>query len=217
MKIFFISLFFTIVAVVSIAGFRGAKSERTPIMVFPDMDFQPKYHPQSPSTFFPDGMSDRKPLSGTVMRGNQLNRREVFSESQDLALLQNPEWSRGRDSNGNEIDYIPFEVDAELMDTGREKYDIFCKVCHGAAGRGNGVTGNYGINASNLVTELYRERPDGNLYNTITNGYNTMYGYGDKLDVRERWAVVAYLRALQRAHAAGEADLTPQQRQELGL
>lgn len=217
MRIFFICLFFTIIAVVSIAGFRGGKSEREPIMIFPDMDFQPKYHPQSGSPFFPDRMSDRKPVPGTVARGNQLEIGHVFSSDYENPYVQNPEWVRGRDADGNEIDYIPFRVDADLMQTGREKYDIFCKVCHGATGLGDGVTSNYGINASNLVIELYRERPEGNLYNTITNGYNTMLGYADKLDVRERWAVVAYVRALQRAYAAGEEDLTPQQRQELGL
>jgi mono/diheme cytochrome c family protein len=217
MRIFFITFFLVIIAIISLAGFRGAKTEKTPLYVFPDMDRQQKFHPQGENEFFSNKMDDRLPVSGTVMRGNELNTAEVFAADYQNAYIENPEWVTGQDADGAEIPTIPFEVTSEFMAVGREKYDIYCTVCHGAAGRGNGVTLNYGIAASNLVTDLYLERPDGNIYRTITYGYNTMMGYGDKLDVRERWAVVAYVRALQKAYNASEEDLTPQQIQELGL
>jgi len=217
MRIFFICLFFVIVAVISIAGFRGAKSDRTPLYIFPDMDFQKKYHPQGENQFFRDRRNDRLPVSGTVIRGTQLESSAVFSPDYENELTRNPELATGHDLEGNEIETIPLKVDSRLMHAGREKFDIYCAVCHGPTGGGDGVTFNYGIAAANLQSSLYRDRPDGNLYNTITNGFNTMLGYGDKLTVEERWAVVAYVRALQRAYSASEEDLTPQQKQELGL
>lgn len=217
MRIFIITFVFVIIAVLSLAGFRGSKTEKTPLYIFPDMDRQQKFHPQGENNFFPNGMDDRLPVSGTVMRGTELQSREVFSPEYENLYIQNPEWVTGKDEQGNEIETIPFEVTSEFMALGKQKYDIYCAVCHGATGQGNGVTLNYGIAASNLHTGIYLERPDGNIYDTITNGYNTMMGYGDKLTVRERWAVVAYVRALQKAYNASEADLTPQQRQELGL
>lgn len=217
MRIFFISFFFIVVAVLSIAGFRGTKTEKTPLYIFPDMDRQQKFHPQGENQFYSNRMDDRKPVPGTVMRGNELESAQVFSEDYENFYLKNPSWETGLDADGNELATIPYEVTAEFMAIGKEKYDIYCTVCHGATGMGNGVTQNYGIAASNLNLDLYRERPDGNIYNTIANGYNTMMAYGDKLNVRERWAVVAYVRSLQRAYKASEDDLTPQQRQELGL
>lgn len=216
MRIFFICFFFTVVAVLSIAGFRGTKTEKTPIYIFPDMDRQQKFHPQGENQFFSNNMDDRKPVSGSVMRGSELESTQVFSPDYENTYLKNPSLKTGLDADGNELPTIPFEVTAEFMALGREKYDIYCTVCHGATGKG-GVTLNYGVNAANLILDLYRERPDGNIYNTIANGYNTMMAYGDKLDVRERWAVVAYVRSLQKAYQASEADLTPQQKQELGL
>ncbi len=217
MRIFFITFVFVIIAVLSMAGFRGAKTEKTPLYIFPDMDRQQKFHPQGENSFFPNSMDDRLPVSGTVMRGTELEAREVFSPDYENHTIQNPEWVTGKNAEGNEIETIPFEVTSEFMALGQQKYDIHCAVCHGATGQGNGVTLNYGIAAASLHVGIYLERPDGNFYNTITNGYNTMMGYGDKLTVRERWAVVAYIRALQKAYTATEADLTPQQLKELGL
>ncbi len=217
MRIFLIIFAFTLVAVVSIAGFRGQRTKDTPIYIFNDMDRQQRFHPQGENTLFDNRMDDRLPIGGTVARGNELELASVFSEDYSNTLVENPHFVTGKDESGEYLRDIPIPVSYELMELGREKYDVFCKVCHGGLGEGNGVTLAYGVNASNLLTPVYLERPDGNLYETITYGYNTMMGYGDKLSVEERWAVVLYLRALQKSFNATEADLSPAQKQELGL
>ena len=104
------------------------------------------------------------------------------------------------------------------MELGREKFTIFCTVCHGASGDGNGITKLYGI----VMTASYhddrlRQMAEGELFQTITLGKNNMGPYGAKLRPQERWAVVAYLRALQRAQNATAADVPPEKRAELGL
>ena len=217
MRIFLISFVFALFAVVSILGFRGQRTEKTPLYLFPDMDRQQKFHAQGENAFFDNRMDDRLPVGGTVIRGNDFDAATVFSEDYAKAYIGNPEIVSGKDEAGTEIPEIPIPVSYDLMELGRKKYDIYCKVCHGGLGGGNGVTLNYGINATNLLTQVYLDRPDGNIYTTITNGYNTMMGYGDKLTVEERWAVVLYVRALQKVYNATEADLTPEQRSELGL
>ncbi len=217
MKYFLIFFTFTLIAVISIAGFRGTKTEKTPLYIFPDMDRQQKFHPQGENQFYGNRMDDRMPVGGTVVRGTGLNQVAVFSGEYENVVIERPELLTGKDANGDEISEFPLPVTYELMELGRQKYDIFCTVCHGGLGEGNGVTLNYGINASNLTTDIYRQRPDGNIYNTITYGYNTMMGYGDKLTVEERWAVVLYVRALQKVFSATEAELTPEQKRELGL
>lgn len=217
MRIFLICFVFTLVAVVSIAGFRGQRTEKTPLYIFPDMDRQQKFHPQGENSFFDNRMDDRMPVGGTVMRGTDLEQEAVFSEDYEKTYIGNPEIVSGKTADGTELAEIPLPVSYDLMEMGREKYDIYCTVCHGGLGGGNGVTLSYGINASNLLTEVYVDRPDGNIYNTITNGYNTMMGYGDKLTVEERWAIVLYVRALQKVYNASEADLTPEQKRELGI
>ncbi len=102
------------------------------------------------------------------------------------------------------------------MARGQERYNINCAVCHGYSGHGNGVTGKFGMVAiATYHDERLRNMPDGEIYNTIANGKGTMMAYGHQVSLYDRWAIVAYIRALQRSQYAKAADLTPEERQFL--
>lgn len=205
MRYVYLITFFVVVLTVGALGFRGSISTRPPLEVFPDMDRQPKYQPQGASAFFADGRADRPIPKGVVARGN-------LRENSDLATGKNAggDWVSGFPSTVN--------VDHVFMDRGRERYMIYCAPCHGQLGDGRGMVASYGWGGvASFHTDLVRNQSEGELYNTITNGKNTMFGYADKLDLTERWAVVAYVRALQRAHTGKVTDVPPSHKAELGI
>jgi mono/diheme cytochrome c family protein len=112
----------------------------------------------------------------------------------------------------------PFVVSREAMERGRDRYNIYCYACHGRNGDGNGITKVYGMNATpTFHDERLRSMADGEIFNTITHGKNLMGGYGDKLQVQDRWAVILYVRALQRANNATVEDVPAGARKDLGL
>ena len=195
-------LVFLTVATVSILGLRGRRSDQPPLEIFPDMDRQDYYRPQDVSPFFPDQRADRPVVPGTVPAG-------AFHEDDHFAAgKRGGEFERG----------FPISVTRELMELGQEKYTIFCSVCHGANGDGNGITKSYGMVATPLFhVDTIRAMPEGEIFNTITYGKNNMGPYGARLRIQERWAIIAYLRALQRANNAREADVPAEYRVELGL
>ena len=131
MRIFLIIFVFALIAVISIAGFRGQRTEETPIYVFNDMDRQQRFHPQGENEFYNNRMDDRQPVGGTVARGNELELATVFSPQYENELVENPHWVSGQDASGEYLQDIPIPVTYELMELGREKYEIFCTVCHG--------------------------------------------------------------------------------------
>ena len=114
-------------------------------------------------------------------------------------------------------DGFPVEVTEALLDRGEERFNINCSVCHGKTGAGNGVVQNIGTWATvaNLQDDRIRQMPDGQLFSTITNGKNTMGAYGPNIAVEDRWAIVAYLRALQRSQHSALSDLPPEKQKEL--
>ena len=201
---------FLVVLVVSVLGFRGRISIRPPMDVFPEWAFpgmkrQPKYEPQTSSPFFADGRVDRPIQARTVSR-DPLRAADALS---------------GQSSDGSWIRGFPesIVVNAELMAHGQNRYSIYCLPCHGALGDGNGITKQYGMG----ITPTYhddrlRQMAEGEIYNTITHGKNTMLPYADKLLPEERWAVVLYVRALQRAQIGTAADVSEASaKQSLGL
>ena len=195
-----------IITVVSILGFRGDTSKNPPLEVFPDMDRQLKFLEQSENNLFSDRRSDRLPPAGSVVRGNALDLGNVFSSDVDIGsdVLRT-----GKNPDGNFSTRIPAEVeiDMALMRQGREAYDIHCSNCHGKYGNGRGVTAQFGLLPKNLsdpmvkATYLEALQPwsDGQIYNAISNGSASqiMLGLADKLNPKERWAIVLYVRALQ--------------------
>jgi len=217
MKIFLAIYVLAIIAVVSIFGFRGSKTEKQPIEVFPDMDRQPRYKPQGENSFFADRRNDRPIPEGTIARGNYLNYDEVFDAGYQNTVLGDTRFLYGEHPDGSFIKEIPIVVDYQLMMAGREKYEIFCSSCHGSAGDGNGVTKPYGVLATSYHDDRLREVEDGYLYDVISNGKGLMYGLKDRMTPEERWATVLYLRALQRSQQAEASLLSEAQRKELGL
>lgn len=207
MRYAYYSLAFLVVLLLSVMGFRGMPSTRPPIEVFPDMDHQARYKPQAESRFFADGRADRQIPAGTVPFGRD-------ARAADPAFLRADDFHyAGKNADGSFASGFPIEVTESLVRRGQGRYTIYCAPCHGALGDGNGITKSYGM----LATPTYhddrlRTMAEGEIFNTITNGKNTMFPYADKLSPDERWAVVAYVRALQRAQHATINDVPLEER-----
>ncbi|MCU0770247.1 MAG: cytochrome c [Verrucomicrobia bacterium] len=204
MRIFLTLLAVVVVLVVAIAGFRGSLSRRTPIEVFPDMDRQLKLRPQTPNGFFANGRSSQMPVPGTIARSTPLQTAAgpVFPY-EDAAV------NTGRlPGKTNFVDLNPMTVDLRLLERGRERYTINCAPCHGALGDGNGITRKYGMAViGNLHDKRMVQMPDGEIFNTLSYGKGLMQGYAGQIDVPDRWAVVAYVRALQLARLGTPEDV----------
>jgi len=217
MRIFLALYVCTVVAAVSILGFRGSISTKPPLEVFPDMDRQARYKPQAENEFFADGRNDRPVPANTVARGNYFNQAEVFSAGFEDQALGDTVLNDGKDGAGNFVKTLPLEVSHALMAEGKAKYDIFCTVCHGAAGDGNGVTKPYGVLAASYHDDRLRSVEDGYIFDVIQNGKGLMLPLNDRISPEESWAIVLYVRALQRSQNADANELSAAQRTELGL
>ncbi len=184
--LFVLVLALSVAAVVVIAGRRGSTSRKPPIELFPDMVRQPKLRPQSPNNFFADGRSSRLPIPGTIAWDDN-----HFEDS--------PVNTGHLTGKTNFVDVLPVAVNAQLLARGQQRFNINCSPCHGAQGDGNGITKR--IKAMGTVANLHDKRivelQDGEIFNTITYGKNLMGAYGPNITVEDRWAIIAYLRALQ--------------------
>jgi len=122
----------------------------------------------------------------------------------------------GKNADGSFLRGFPVEVTEQLVRRGQNRFQIYCQPCHGALGDGNGITKQYGMVATpSYQDDRIRNMPEGEIFNTITHGKNTMSSYADKLSPDERWAVIAYVRALQRAHHATIDDVPLENRGDL--
>lgn len=214
----FLTIYVLVIAVtVSILGFRGTLTEKEPFEVFSDMDRQAKYKPQAENGFYLNGQNDRLPPKMTMSRGNALEMKEVFATDYTANSATKELLLSGKDADGEFSDVFPYPVDFELMQYGKESYNIYCMTCHGAAGDGNGVTKPYGILATSYHDDRLRDAPDGYIYDVITNGKGLMYGLKDRLSNKQRWGIVLYLRALQRSQSASLETLSTTEKSELGL
>lgn len=214
MRYAYLALFFIVITAVSILGFRGSLTERTPLEIFPDMDHQPKYKPQRASAFFADGRADRPTPAGVVAYGRAQGVQDPKFLAEDDHLY------RGQNARGEFVRGFPSDVtvNAAFLERGELKYNIYCTPCHGGTGDGNGITKQYGMGATpTFHDERLRHIAEGELYNTITHGKGNMLSYADKIEPSDRWAVIAYVRALQRAQAATPDDVVPAHKSELGL
>ena len=214
------------IALVAIFGFRGEKSTGSPLEVFPDMVRQVKVRAQAPSGFFADGRGARAPIVGTVPMGYEMPRPDAMATPANAVAAPAP---RARTAFSGGTDYydtgkmgdqwgtgLPVEVTPALMQRGRERFNITCAMCHGATAAGNGITKQLGLTTVvTLQDDRIRKMADGEIFNTITNGKNTMMAYGSTLTVNDRWAVIAYVRALQRSQNATIADVPEEQRAAL--
>jgi mono/diheme cytochrome c family protein len=213
-----ISLLITI-AGVAVLGFRGDKRTNEPWEIFPDMVRQMKVRAQAPLDFFADGRGPRMPINGTVPIGYEMPK----VQPQVGALDTTPHgFSVGTDyvdtgkMGNNWGTGIPIPVTPQLLQRGRDRFNITCAMCHGSTATGNGITKSYGLaTVVTLQDDRIRKMADGEIFNTITNGKNTMMAYGPNLMVQDRWAIIAYLRALQRSQGATVADVPPDHRADL--
>lgn len=171
-----------------------------------DMWIQPKVKSQSENNFYSDGKGTRLPVEGTVAFGEAKADNEFYT---------------GFTADGKLVKEFPIAVDEALLKRGKERYDIFCSHCHGAIGDGKGMIAQRGFEMARPVgdyhTDRLREMPVGHLYDVITNGYGTMYPQGARVKPLDRWAIVAYVRALQLSQYAGAADLDADAAKKLGV
>jgi hypothetical protein len=202
MRYFILAFVLLTFVVVSIAGCRGSFSRRPPIELFADMDRQPKLRPQAPNRFFANGLSSRLPVPGTIARNTPY---------QDL-----PVYTGREPGTTNFVTFMPLPVTTGLLARGQERYAIHCAMCHGAAGDGKGITAKYQmVNMANFHDPRLVAMTDGEIFNTITHGKNLMGAYGANVKPDDRWAIIAYVRALQRAHLATIEDVPEPARVDL--
>ena len=155
-----------------------------------DMAEAPRHDPLEASDLFADGASARTPVAGTVAR--------------DADLSPVP-------------DAMPQAITPELLRRGQERFDVFCSPCHGRTGEGDGMIVQRGFpKPPSYHREALRQAPDRHFYDVITDGYGVMYSYASRVPARDRWAIVAYIRALQFAHHAPVDSLPERLRHQLG-
>ena len=223
LRAFFLIFILALIAVVSLAGFRGTHSPKPPIEIFVDMVRNPRYDPQHESDFYADTRAARRPVPGTVPLGYTVPDAFLSTGANNNKLDQEP----GAFSNA--IDYyntgrigdlygdgIPLKVNRDMLARGQERFNINCAVCHGPVGLGNGITSQYGlVGIANFHDARIRTMPDGQIFNTITLGKNTMGAYGSNISVEDRWAIISYIRALERGDGASINDVPADQRAQL--
>lgn len=180
---------------VSLSACQGQLSDKPPIHPNMNMDQQPRKEAQEVNNFFDDGRSMRQPVEGTVARGLAKTDRAYYE---------------GVDEDGEFINSIPVDLTKSFLYRGKERYEIFCGPCHGQTGAGNGIImeGSYGyVPAPSYHEQRVRELSDGELYSAIYNGVRTMPSYATQIPVEDRWAIVAYIRALQESQNISEDEL----------
>lgn len=209
------AILLTVAVAASLGACRGETSSDSPVVLLRNMHAQQRYNSQSASRFFGDRRTMRTPPMGTVARfpGGANPRYADFSVARDEAF-DDDVVNHGLDEAGQYVMTVPASVRgddaAALVRRGQARYGIYCAPCHGDAGDGRGVVwlrgqgGNYVYpQPPTFHDERVRHMPDGQVFNTITNGVRNMPSYAAQIPVRDRWAIVSYVRALQVSQAAG--------------
>jgi mono/diheme cytochrome c family protein len=177
-------------AAVLLSGCRGQTSRKPPLWIMHGMEFQPRYNAYEGNTFFADGRNMRTPPEGTVARG--------------LLKADDAFYRGGGDSP---IASNPLPVTAALMERGQARYNIYCTPCHSASGAGNGMVVQRGfLPPPSLLDERIVQMPDGQIFQVISKGVRNMPAYGKQIPESDRWAITAYIRALQYSRRGGAQD-----------
>jgi mono/diheme cytochrome c family protein len=173
--------------------YRGKPAEDPPIHLNPNMDDQPRYDVQQSSQFFADGLTMRQPVPGTIARGQ---------------LQEDVIYYTGRTADSVLVKRLPVELNMELLKRGQQRYTIYCSPCHDQTGSGQGIVVKKGyLPPPTFHQQRLREVEDGHLYEVIRNGIRNMPSYRHQIGVADRWAIVAYVRALQHSQNATAADI----------
>jgi mono/diheme cytochrome c family protein len=176
-----------------------------------DMQDQPKAKAYRESSFFPDGLSSRPLVPGTVPRGYLRADREFYfgkkSNTGTTAQPVPPGAATPASTTGasaalypDDVETFPFPITKEVLDRGQQRYDIFCSVCHGATGNGDGMIARRGFNKplpASYHQDRLRQAPVGHFFDAMTNGWGAMPSYASQIPVEDRWKIIAYIRALQ--------------------
>ena len=206
MRYFLLIFVVAVLAVAGIAGKRGTMTRNTPIQIFADMKRQLKLRPQTPNGFFANGLSSQLPAAGTIPQAKAvvIDGREYFPH-EDVPVFT----GRLPGTATNYVENNPLPVTAELMERGKQRFTIYCSPCHGQQGDGTGITKKLGAMAvvANLHDKRIVEMADGEIFNTITYGKNLMGAYGPNVAVEDRWAIIAYLRAVQLSRLGALEDV----------
>ena len=203
---YFIAIFALCVAgTVGILGVRGSHFRKPPLYIFPDMEWQLKLRPQQPNGFFTNGISSQLPVAGTIARG-----RTIQTADGPVLSYEDVPANTGRvTGTTNFVENNPLRITATLLKRGQQRFTINCSPCHGQLADGNGITKKIGamLVVANLHDKRIVEMTDGELFYVITNGRNNMGAYGANVTVEDRWAIIAYLRALQLSQLGSLDDL----------
>ena len=164
---------------------RGDFSDQPPIHLNPNMDTQGKYKAQSASNFFVDGASMRTPVAGTVARGE---------------LREDDAYYRGKNASGKFVEKAPMEFTAAMVQRGQERFNIYCVTCHGvnADGKGRILDYKYPIPPANFHDERIKKLSDGHMFNAISEGWLNMPSLKAQVSVDDRWAIISYIRSIQK-------------------
>jgi hypothetical protein len=208
---YFVAIFvLCVLMVVGVLGLRGTHFRKPPLYIFPDMEFQLKLRPQKPSGFFTNGLTSQLLIPGTIARSTPLQ-----TANGPVYPYEDSPVNTGRiTGTTNFIENNPMPITAALLKRGQQRFTINCTPCHGQTGEGKGITQKIGAMAvvANLHDKRIVELPDGEIFFVISNGRNLMGSYGANVTVEDRWAIVAYLRALQLSRLGKVEDL-PQELQ----
>ena len=188
-----ISVFAIAVLVVASGCYQGRPSEKTPIHINPNMDNQEKYKALGANEFYPDGSNMRQPVARTIYRRK---------------LREDVQFYTGKDAAGQLIAKNPMPLTMDVMKRGQDRYNIFCSPCHSRVGDGKGIIVQYGfIPPPSFHDERLRIATDGHFFDVITNGIRNMQPYRHQVPVSDRWAIIHYIRALQRSQNATKTDV----------
>ncbi len=205
---YFLAIFAVcVLATVGVLGFRGSHFRKPPLYIFPDMERQPKLRPETANAFFADGVSSRLPVAGTIARSQPIQ----VGDKAVYPWQDSPVTTGMVTGTTNFVELNPLPVSDELLQRGQHVFDITCAACHSKLGDGKGVPNRIG--AMTVVANLHDKRivelTDGALFHTISYGKNLMQGYAANLSIQDRWASIAYLRALQLSRL-GSLDEVPE-------
>ena len=181
------------VLVIASGCYHGRPSEKTPIHINPNMDNQEKYKALGANEFDPDGANMRQPVAGTIARGN---------------LREDVQYYTGKDAAGKLIAKNPVPLTMDIMKRGQDRFNIYCSPCHSRVGDGKGIMVQYNmIPPPSFHDERLRTAEDGHFFDVMTNGIRNMQPYRSQVPVSDRWAIVHYIRALQRSQNAAKGDV----------